>query len=499
MADRYKDRPFPADDRYVRGGPQAPSRGEADPLAELARLIGQTDPFAGLGGRANQPVPPRPAERDAFREPEPALESDDPPAGPPSWMQRVASHEPHEPPPPQDFDEPGVHPVQRYGAAHPEEADYPPLPQDRLHQDPRQQDPRQPADLGRYDDALYGQAPGGHDDLAQQEQGYDDPYYQDDYDSGHDEPIEKPRRGGMITVAVVVALAVVGTGAAFAYRSYFGTPRSGEPPIIRADAGPNKMIPPSQSGDISGKLIQDRVSGGSPERLVSREEQPVDVNDPKSGPRVIFPPLNQNANPPSSASVAPGNRPPPSSGTISGDEPHKIRTVPVRGDQPDPANAAPPPGAPVKPATPPPTRSVVAAPVPRTPSPAAANANASTNAPLSLNPAATAPAEPRSRVASTNTAAPQPIAPATAGGAGNFMVQVSSQRNENDAQSSYKSIQGKFPAVLGSREPLIRRADLGEKGIYYRAMVGPFTSRDEAAQFCETLKTAGGQCIVPRN
>ena len=47
MADRYQDRPFPADDDYDRGDDQhASAEGESDPLAELARLIGQTDPFA---------------------------------------------------------------------------------------------------------------------------------------------------------------------------------------------------------------------------------------------------------------------------------------------------------------------------------------------------------------------------------------------------------------------------------------------------------------------
>jgi cell division protein FtsN len=37
---------------------------------------------------------------------------------------------------------------------------------------------------------------------------------------------------------------------------------------------------------------------------------------------------------------------------------------------------------------------------------------------------------------------------------------------------------------------------LGDKGVYYRAMVGPFSSTEEAAQFCSNLKTAGGQCVV---
>jgi cell division septation protein DedD len=88
---------------------------------------------------------------------------------------------------------------------------------------------------------------------------------------------------------------------------------------------------------------------------------------------------------------------------------------------------------------------------------------------------------------------------AAAAGGGGYLVQVSSQRNEADAHASYKALQGKFPGVLGSRSPVIKRADLGEKGVYYRAMVGPFVSTEEASQFCGSLKSAGGQCVVQRN
>ena len=82
---------------------------------------------------------------------------------------------------------------------------------------------------------------------------------------------------------------------------------------------------------------------------------------------------------------------------------------------------------------------------------------------------------------------------------GGYLVQVSSQKNEADAQASFRALQGKFPSVLGSRSPVIKRADLGEKGVYYRAMVGPFGSPEEASQFCSSLKSAGGQCVVQRN
>jgi len=46
---------------------------------------------------------------------------------------------------------------------------------------------------------------------------------------------------------------------------------------------------------------------------------------------------------------------------------------------------------------------------------------------------------------------------------------------------------------------VIKRADLGDKGVYYRAMVGPFGSPEEASHFCSSLKSAGGQCVIQKN
>jgi hypothetical protein len=502
MADRYQDRPFPADDDYDRGGdPRAPARGESDPLAELARLIGQTDPF-GTTGRASQPAPPRttardPYERDPYEDEPPQAEPDDgPPAGPPPWMQRANRQEiPREMPreiqrhevPQQDYPS-SVHPLQRYAttraAPEPEPVYEPEHAYDETAQEP---------DPSRYDEALYGQLDGGE---QQPHQAYaDEPYaYQDGYDDGAEEVAPK-RRGGMFTVVVVLALAVVGTGAAFAYRTYVGSPRSGEPPIIRADAGPTKIVPAPSDGSSK---VPDRMSAGDgTEKIVPREEAPVDVNAKagQSGPRVVFPPLNQNGNPPSAASVAPTGSPLANSGngTLPNNEPRKVKVFSVHGDQPDGA------ASPV--ASPPPTSPVAAKPVtaakttaaPRNPP---SSANASANAPMSLTPGGQpAPAAPPTRIAATN-----PVQTAPSGGSGGgYLVQVSSQRNEADAQASYRALQGKFPGVLGSRSPLIKRADLGDKGVYYRAMVGPFDSSDEASQFCGSLKTAGGQCVVQRN
>lgn len=78
-------------------------------------------------------------------------------------------------------------------------------------------------------------------------------------------------------------------------------------------------------------------------------------------------------------------------------------------------------------------------------------------------------------------------------------MQVSSQRSEGDVQAAYRALQQRYPLLLGPRRATILRADTGEHGVFYRAVVGPFDSPDEASQFCGSFKAAGGQCVIQRN
>jgi cell division septation protein DedD len=87
-------------------------------------------------------------------------------------------------------------------------------------------------------------------------------------------------------------------------------------------------------------------------------------------------------------------------------------------------------------------------------------------------------------------------APAAAGG---YAVQVTSQRSEAEAQAAFRSLQAKYPQQLGGHRAVFRRADLGAKGIYYRALVGPFASAEQAERLCSSLKAAGGNCLIQRN
>jgi cell division septation protein DedD len=101
-------------------------------------------------------------------------------------------------------------------------------------------------------------------------------------------------------------------------------------------------------------------------------------------------------------------------------------------------------------------------------------------------------------------AEPTPIAPDAGSDAaptpsGGYAVQVTSQHSATEAKTAFRALAAKYPDQLGGHEPMVRRADLGDKGIYYRALVGPFASMEQAAGLCSNLKAAGGNCIVQKN
>ena len=210
------------------------------------------------------------------------------------------------------------------------------------------------------------------------------------------------------------------------------------PPIIKADTGPTKIVP--ASADANAKVPDRLAAGDGTEKIVPREEAPVDVNA-QPAPRMVFPALNQNANPPTVASVAPSGPPPvyAGNGTLPNNEPRKIKTLSVRADRltaPRASDVAPSSAA----------KSAAADESHCTVPPAAANANASTaNAPMSLSPqtAQSAPA------ADTHPGRDQHPGANRSGGGGGYLVQVSSQKNEAEAQASYRVLQGKYRRCWG--------------------------------------------------
>lgn len=413
-----------------------------DPLAELARLIGQSESFTAFtrsNARREQPAQANPTH------------APDNWQYPPARSEYVAASGTRDPyGASQDFIPAAAHSTEDLRAERSEQVDWGAGHQQYAHQ---------------------------HDG-AQAEHGAPDLYLQDESpldpreDEMYDDPPRVRRRGGLATALALVGCAVLGTAAAYAYRSYSGPSRALQPPpIITADSSaPIKIVPATAGDPQSGKAVQDRVADAGKEQLVTKQEEPVSLKEPASRPIVPTPVAP-------AATAAPGQQPPAAPSASGSNEPKKVRTVTIRPDGGD-VSGRPQAGA-----------------VTATTSRPTANGSPQ-RGPLSLDaqsaePAAAPPARTRTATAPSRSA---PEA-STSG----FVVQLSSQKSESEAQASFRSLQAKFPNELGGRQPIIRRVDLGNKGVFYRTMVGPFASAHEASQFCATYKSAGGQCMVPNN
>ena len=530
-------RPFRSREPLAREDVDPMSDTARDPLAELARIIGQSDrvnqfdrapryeprnePRHEAVQTLDEPVP-APAERDWAAD-DGYAEPDAPEQYPDQYAEENYIQPRLPDPHPLDradsrYDEraPSIasqysEPAEAYDDARDDEHGY----EERYRED---DPPPPPPRLAARQPALAQQS---QDDEYEAEDQWDDEAdrQSDDGEYYDDEAPTKPRRRGLVVVAAMVGLVMIGAGGAFAYRAMFGGAILAPtvPPVIKANDAPNKIVP-NRSDAQNAASNPGGTTSGSPDKLVSREEQPVAVQPANAPPRVVstIPVLPAPGAAPSGPSAGVALAPPtapalpsappkvaapgqaPAAPLAGSGEPKKIHTVTIRSDQvgnPSAAAPAPAPAAPA-PATRPKSTEAPARP---------AAPKAGGNAPLAIVPVAqgAAPAAeppPRSHVARTEApSAPVATAPAAAPAAGGYAVQVTSQRSESEAQTEFKSLQAKFPGQLGSRQPIIHRADLGDKGTFYRALVGPFASSEAAAAMCSKLKAAGGSCIVQKN
>lgn len=77
------------------------------------------------------------------------------------------------------------------------------------------------------------------------------------------------------------------------------------------------------------------------------------------------------------------------------------------------------------------------------------------------------------------------------------MLQIGAYKSQADADAAWKTFKSKHPMAGGYSED-VRKADLGDKGIWYRLRMGSFADKSAAASFCEKLKADGGSCLVAK-
>lgn len=78
-----------------------------------------------------------------------------------------------------------------------------------------------------------------------------------------------------------------------------------------------------------------------------------------------------------------------------------------------------------------------------------------------------------------------------------WSVQLASATTEESAWSTWKKMQARNKA-LAAQEPVVVRADLGAKGVFYRVRLVGFESQGDANRACSKLKAKGVKCFISK-
>ncbi len=76
-------------------------------------------------------------------------------------------------------------------------------------------------------------------------------------------------------------------------------------------------------------------------------------------------------------------------------------------------------------------------------------------------------------------------------------MQIASQPTVEAAQATYQELARRYGDVIGGRGVNIVKAEIPNKGTYFRVRI-PSASRDDAIALCEKYKAVGGSCFVSK-
>ena len=113
-----------------------------------------------------------------------------------------------------------------------------------------------------------------------------------------------------------------------------------------------------------------------------------------------------------------------------------------------------------------------------------------------------APEEPQEKIVAVEAVPDAPaddsaVAEAAAPAIIGWSVQVASAATENAAWSTWKKMQARNRALAG-KTPVVVKADLGSKGIFYRVRFVGFESQGDASSACSKLKSSGVKCYISK-
>jgi hypothetical protein len=295
----------------------------SDPLSELARIVGQDDPYRALlaNERAEAPSDQAPqSPRKRRREPEfftdPRLASQPETAANDDHQQELAA-----------FEEEAAAALSKNPAASR-------LPPEDFEAALRGilGDRRQPGPSADRDDGHAGASSGDSDAYAGQYEDYPEEAQlvaDGDGDYAAEEEPQRRSRRGLVATAAVLAIGAIGFGGFYFSRGASVRGTSSEPPVIMAEKQPTKVQGKgSDEAADPNKQIYETVKQAQEQgtKVVNRDEQPVDLNQAlrRDGQTASLPPGQRGISLPQ----------PPQASNLGArqDEPRKVKTVAVRPD-----------------------------------------------------------------------------------------------------------------------------------------------------------------------
>ncbi len=327
----------------------------------------------------------------------------------------------------------------------------------------------------------------------------DEDFFADEDEFDHDEQLAKPKKGRKKLIAVALIGAIgVGAGGAYVYKTMKGG-HDGSPTLIRAEK-PSRELPGNPGGKQyanGDKTIYDRLGPDG----TQTQAAVMTATTPAPSPTASRPQVSANAGSSLEERIDEALRKaqksgdtPPSSAAPSGGRPGGDMPTVVRGEtyRPDGTRVDAP-----RPAITPNFGNAGQLPGSFAPSPAPAS-----NPPAPAFRASPAPAAPPQHFASRSiTPASAPAAPAASSSdasAPGYYVSLKSAPDEKAIQRDLTVLADKYKSALGDVQLATKVADLGDKGVTYRAVAGPLNTRQEAMDLCNKLKAAGGSCFVTK-
>lgn len=79
---------------------------------------------------------------------------------------------------------------------------------------------------------------------------------------------------------------------------------------------------------------------------------------------------------------------------------------------------------------------------------------------------------------------------------GPYVAQLAALQSEAAADQAWRRFSSRAPQLFAAARLDVERADLGQRGTYYRVRAGYFADRANATRFCERIRQMGQDCIV---